>query len=128
MADTWTQFLRRAALWAIVTPFFLLSFLPGGAMPVQSADGLLMVICTGDGPLEIRVDPVTGEPVERDPHDGSGTCDWAMAKPAVSLASAPDFPAPTVVLVPSEPEVLPVIRAVARATGLPPSTGPPSAL
>jgi hypothetical protein len=57
-----------------VLPFVVLSLLPAGLMPARAADGtMVIVLCTGDGPVEMTVD--------LDDHDHpamSQMCDWAV--------------------------------------------------
>lgn len=123
------RYLRRLALWAMLSPFFLLSLLSQGVMPVPSdGGGLVMVICSGDGPVEVTIDPETGEPVRKSRRDASGVCAWAIAKPLVSLTTVADLPTLVSRMHPAEPPALPTIRVFAQATGLPPSTGPPFVL
>jgi hypothetical protein len=83
---------RWLALWALLAAFAPLALLPAGVMPSQGAGGLTLVLCTGDGPVSVTLDPVTGEPTQ----DAPDRCAWAVAQgPAVlPLPFAPAVPAP----------------------------------
>lgn len=73
--------LRRLILAAMAVLLLVAALLPQGVMPLRSAQGgLILVLCTGDGPVEAMIDPVTGEtlPVPQDStHD---RCDWACGQ------------------------------------------------
>ena len=76
------QGLRHTLATLLLMPFLALCLLSPAAMLERDASGLLvMVLCTGDGPVEMTVDLGTG-------HD-TGTpqtkqrCDWAAAHAAV---------------------------------------------
>ena len=115
---------RRLALAVLLAPFFLFSLLADGVMPMRTAQGLLIVICTGAETTEIRIDPATGAPIEDD-QPGDRPCDWSGAHPPAALTPAP-LPAPRLATAtPAHPAPVPMRLAMARATGLPPSTGPP---
>jgi len=113
-----------------LTPFFLLSLFSNGVMPLRTAEGLVLVICTGEGPLEMVIDPATGDPIDQAPDhqapdDRQGHCDWASAKPPVGLAPSLGLLSAQTTFVPADLPVLPTVLYAGRATGLPPSTGPP---
>lgn len=116
---------RRRAVWAILTPFFLLTLFSNGVMPLRTAEGLVLVICTGEGPLEMVIDPATGDPIDQAPNDRQGHCDWASAKPPVGLAPSLGLLYTQTAFVPADLPVLPTVLCAGRTTGLPPSTGPP---
>ena len=122
------QLLRRMAIWALLAPFLLLSLFPGGVMPLRTAEGIVLAICTGDGALEIRVDPESGKPVEKAPDTKRDRCDWANAAQAFTLTTSPVLLADRIgagaVVLP----VTPLVLVAGHATGLPPSTGPPVAV
>lgn len=100
----------------LAVPFLLLSLVAPGVMPSRGADGgLVMVICSGHGPVEIAVDAATGQPLpdgadapdqgpDKAPQDGR--CAWAQ-----SVAAALPMPAPALSmparLVRSDPPALP---------------------
>lgn len=115
----------RIIVWAIVAPLFLLSASLGSLMPLRTAAGVFVVICSGDGPLGLYVDPETGQPVDHDPSDRHGICDWAGLRTGAYLQA----PSPA----PVEPErgfvmavfAMPAILVAGRVTGLPLATGPP---
>ena len=117
---------RRGALWLAVLPFLLLSLLPSVVMPVQSDSGFRLVICTGTGPLELATGPAG--PADQAPDDDTSHCHWAAGKAGwalalpVGLALAVDRSSVAEVAAPS------FVLRVGRATGLPPSTGPPRAV
>lgn len=120
--------MHRFAVWALVAPFLLFSLFSNAVMPVSAPDGLVLVICTGEGPLEMVIDPETGEPVPKPAHDGSVKCSWAGANGPVLLSSPMLAP---IRARSGRPVYLPAVPAVlvaAHATGLPPSTGPPLVL
>jgi len=87
--------LRALAFWALLAPFLLLSLLPSSAMPARAADGTLtMVLCTGDGPVEMAMDLATGQPVKpqpaKPPPEGKADhCDWASGQFTADLTAAP---------------------------------------
>lgn len=114
----------RPVSWLLLVPFLLLAMLPGGVMPRVSAQGIVLVLCTGDGMLELRVDPRTGEPVEES-EAADRHCPWAQMRLTEALIAAPVLPLPVIATAhPLEP-VPPMLRVIAAATGLPPATGPP---
>ena len=114
----------RPVSWLLLVPFLLLAMLPGGVMPRVSAQGIVLVLCTGDGMLELRVDPRTGEPVQ-DSEAQDRHCPWAQMRVTDALIAAPVLPAPAITEARLLELVLPVLRRVIAATGLPPATGPP---
>lgn len=127
---------RAVALWLGLVPFFLASLLAAGVMPARIADDTIaLVICMDGTATEIAVDPATMRPVDAAPDDPDGdgdhrpaghtACDWAAGQLAVALPAAdvPQGPAPTPRVAPLAP--VSTVIAVSRATGLPPSTGPP---
>lgn len=123
--------LRTVLVWASVLPFVLMSLIGAEVMPVRGADGTLtMVICTGDGMIEIAVDPAMMEPVadEGDRNDtapGQGLCDWAAAQAAYTLAEHRVLLSATPKLSRGRIVFAETTLLVSDATGLPPSTGPP---
>ncbi len=134
---------RIAACCAVLLPFLLSSLIAAGVMPARAPNGAItLVICTALGPAELLVDPATMAPVaagpdgipkdtpEKDGPQKDGTnrkaaCAWAAAHGDVA-APPPPMPdtAPARPLMPIAGPV-PAILAAARATGLPPATGPP---
>ena len=101
--------LRITGLW-LAMPFLLMSLMAPGYMPVQGADGgITMVICSGDGPVTMILDPATGAPMAQDgSKDGpkDGRCSWAQAAMAVADL-APTQLAPPVMLARAFVPVLP---------------------
>ena len=77
------QTLRRAAAVLMLLPFLALCLLSPAAMLDRDASGkMVLVLCTGDGPVEMAVDLGTGPPQTKQ------RCDWAAAHTA-SVFSAP---------------------------------------
>ena len=69
-------------LAAIFRPFLLLLLIFSaqfqvGLMPAQGAEGMVMVICSGDGPMMMVLDPATGEFRPAPPSTKKSGCDWA---------------------------------------------------
>lgn len=126
--------MRLVALWTGLLPFLLMSLVASGVMPERAADGTVeLILCTGHGIERVAFDPVTMEP-ESDKDKGRkdtaapGYCVWAAGKPPLDLTSPPIIARPlTVVRRAFSPDAATAL-AVAWATGLPPSTGPPSAV
>lgn len=52
-----------------------------GLMPARAADGQqILVLCSGSGPMQLVLDPVTGKFSPADPaRNSAGGCDWAAA-------------------------------------------------
>jgi hypothetical protein len=67
----WTA-LQRLGSVLLVLPFVVLSLLPAGLMPARAIDGgFVIVLCTGDGPVEMMVD------LDGTDHPAiSKVCDW----------------------------------------------------
>ncbi|RLQ87036.1 hypothetical protein [Notoacmeibacter ruber] len=123
---------RKLVHWLLLAPFILSSMVAQGIMPAKAQNGFItLIICTGDSLAEIVVDPITMEPVESgDDGDGSGanSCAWA---------SMHHEPGPLLLVSLSQPLTLSgeqlsstctAILEFARATGLPPATGPPATI
>lgn len=101
--------------WVLLAPFLLTLAIPPSIMPVTKADGgISFVICTGDGPLEMRIDPATGKPVpDHDDNKGAG-CHWNALRDAATL---PDMAlAPPVATFFSEPTLGPKALIPRRPT------------
>jgi hypothetical protein len=97
---------RWLALWALLVALLPVTLLPAGVMPAQGAGGLVLVLCSADGPVTVTLDPATGEPVQAAPD----RCAWAVAQASAVLPApfAPAAPAPRV----ADP-LPPVVPAVA---------------
>lgn len=112
--------------WLLVVPFLLLSLVSQGTMLAQDAQGgVTVVLCSGDGLVEMVLDPDGGL---RDKAPGSAhqPCDWSLhAQAAMAHADA-------ALRVPPEPPILQNFRPappdhLRRAEILAPSArGPPS--
>ncbi|MFV0358895.1 hypothetical protein [Tropicimonas sp.] len=128
MGDELKRLLHALAVWLLIAPFLLHSLIASTVMPTGSADGPVLVICTGDGPLEMVLDPATGEPVRKRPDDSAGQCSWANG--AVAMDLRPPVAAPAVIGLPTTVGLppAPFLLVAVRETGLPPSTGPPAVL
>ncbi|WP_143540940.1 hypothetical protein [Rhodovulum sulfidophilum] len=118
----------------MLLPFALASLVAQGVMPAKAGDGTVsLIICTGDSFVEMAFDPVTMEPVsENKRRDERGNapshCAWAAAHPVCAEPAAMEMKAPvSQTLTVLSPPCRTVLR-VAAATGLPPSTGPPSSV
>lgn len=87
--------LRALTLHLVLTGLLLVSALfPVGMMAQAGADGqTVMVICSGDGPMRLVLDPVTGQ-FHKAPSSGKTGCDWAMAQDAGDIAAPPALPLP----------------------------------
>ncbi len=112
---------------SLVLPFVVLAALMGGLMPSVSADGVSVVLCTGSGPLEIRVDLETGERIADPVAEESTHCPWGGASATAAVAVPVVFPWPVSTLgqrPPADANVLPA----RHAHRLPPSTGPPASV
>ncbi len=77
---------------ALVLPFLALSLLPQGFMPQRdAAGGMVLVLCTPDGPVELTVDLSTGQPHKK---AGNSPCDWSVAQAAPLMPQAASLPLP----------------------------------
>lgn len=113
--------------WVLIAPLLLLLFAPPSVMPVKTADGgISIVICTGDGPLEMRIDPETGDPLpDRDDKDNAG-CHWNALR---DVATLPDLaPAPAAAAFFSEQAVVATALVPRQPTRYerPPARAPPT--
>lgn len=123
--------LRLIALWAMLLPFVLSSFIATSVMPARAADGVVMfVICTGEGMVEKAFNSETMEPVSKSDQHGSkfSGCDWAAAQHPVDLLPITMPGLPDSLAMSSQNPFHQTILMQAAATGLPPSTGPPSVI
>lgn len=83
------HFLRDFRNWLLLVPFFLTTLLAPGIMPHRADDGsFTVVLCTGDGPVSLQIDPVTGARVADDPGASDLRCDWQMARDSLAEAQA----------------------------------------
>lgn len=111
----------------MLSPFLMLSLLSPAVMPAQAADGTFtLVLCTGDGPVEMQIDLATGQPVHKSPADRSDRCAWACGQMAMVQNAAPALPLLVGRVSRADPPPASTRLILARATGLPPSTGPPA--
>lgn len=126
--------LRKAAFWVGLLPFLLSSLVVAGIMPARADSGtVVFVICTGDGVAEIRLDARSLMPVT-DERNGEGdvpnpdACPWAATQPTLAPDPLPAIPGPWLGAARRMQPVGPAVLAIARATGLPPATGPPPSI
>lgn len=70
----------------VVLALLALGLLPPGVMPQQSANGIEMVLCSGDGAVTMVLDPATGTVTPKQPETSAKPgCDWAMAQAIAAL-------------------------------------------
>lgn len=91
--------LRLWRLWAlrlaVVLPLMVLGLFPAGVMPGQGADGAMtLVICTGNGPMLMVVDPATGSLKKAPAAAPQAACDWAMTRAAAMMPLPAVLPRP----------------------------------
>lgn len=83
---------RLAALFrfALVLLLLFAAQFQVGLMPAEDASGrMVMVICSGDGPLMMVVDPQTGELRPAPPATQTSGCHWAGGDVAVVTPTQP---------------------------------------
>ena len=126
--------MRAAALWTGLFAFVLWSLIGFGIMPARAGNGaLVLVICTGDGVAEMAFDPVTMTPVSDKGKGGTdgpgpGDCPWAAGQSALALDPPRLMIQPRPVAGRLAPCFTETVLAVSQVTGLPPATGPPTAV
>lgn len=119
--------LRWFVVWAMLSPFLMLALLPAAVMPLRTAEnGLTVVLCSENGPVQLVIDPATGAPLKKGTSSAGERCAWAGAHVAALGPMPSDLPAPMLAVAGRQAAVLPMILVAARATGRPPATGPPS--
>ncbi|MBI1264135.1 MAG: hypothetical protein GC187_05315 [Alphaproteobacteria bacterium] len=89
----WSEPLRKLFAVLALTGVLTGGLIPSGWMPQASADGLTLVICTGQGPVQIQVDE-HGEiihPGDPAPVTGEAPCSFCSTAGAVlsETAAAP---------------------------------------
>lgn len=93
----------------VLLALVVLAALPPGVMPRQNEDGgLVMVICSGQGTVQMVLNPLTGEMQPKAPEDDRASCGWAMAQ------ALPDLVQPFALAAPAA-----VTRAATPATAAP---------
>ncbi|RJE89318.1 hypothetical protein D3P04_01370 [Paracoccus onubensis] len=118
----------KVILWAVTALVFLLSATTNGLMPLRGSEGVVMVICSGEGPLELHIDPQTGEPADDKTPDRHKPCDWASFNFTADVPGAPVSPGNVAPILAETALIASSILTASRATGLPPSTGPPAVI
>ena len=64
-------------------------------MPGQGSDGgVVLVLCSGSGPMLMRLDPATGTFKKAPPASPKSACDWGMAQVGITLPAAIALPLP----------------------------------
>lgn len=75
----------------------LAALFPVGMMPGMGQDGqVVMVLCSGNGPVQMVLDPMTGA-FHKAPAQGGPACDWAGAQAALDVAPPVVVPVAVVV-------------------------------
>ena len=98
----WRRFLRLLA----VLPLVLMALVPSGVMSGEGRDGQqVLVLCSGEGPVRMVLDPETGTLKKAPAPEGKAGCDWAGAQ------AVPDLVQPIAILRPLRP-VVAVLRPV----------------
>ncbi len=121
MTGTLPRF-RTIGLWLTACALALRLIVAPGFMPVASADGFTIALCSGQGATSIHI------PVKSDPAmPGAGSCAYA----ALAVATAPDVPAillPPAILAPVAQILIPLVRSphIGVPAPPPPAIGPPS--
>ncbi|MFN3282518.1 MAG: hypothetical protein ACK40I_12760 [Tabrizicola sp.] len=124
----------RPVYWGLLAPFVFLSLVASVLMPARAVDGTgSFVLCSGDGPMRMAIDPVTGKLTRMSGDGPIGTprdgCAWACAQAQVMIPAPMSAAVPAPVLAPTQAAPPPaLLLAEAGITGLPPATGPPAAL
>ena len=96
---------RHGWLAALLVGFALLAriMIPTGFMPVQSANGLIIELCTGHGPVSIILDvPQKPGSTDGDHHDGGkeeGSCTFAGLGMSFLSGAAPVLLAITIAFI-----------------------------
>ena len=106
MGFAWSIYrLQKVALrLLVVLPLLALGLFPAGVMPTLGSDGgMVLVLCSGDGPMLMTVDPATGTFKKAPPSAPKTACDWAMAQAGVTLPAALTLPLPPQTLVRAAP-------------------------
>lgn len=70
------------ALLGLAVPFQV------GLMPARTGEGVVMVICSGDGPMLMVFDPATGTFHKAPAETAKTHCDWAASPVAMPAAPA----------------------------------------
>ncbi|MFN3520830.1 MAG: hypothetical protein ACK4YQ_01170 [Phenylobacterium sp.] len=127
--------LRRTGLVLVALALFMRVLIPAGYMASASPGGPALVICTGEGPLQVSVDPAQAAFEASLGHDGKPAgpepksdhpCAFAGAAAPLTAPSLAEAPAP----LPAYPAPA-TVHAVHQRPGLglaappPPTTGPP---
>lgn len=76
-----TAILHKAVLVVMLLAFGIGAMQPRGTMAVATASGgLVLVLCSGTGPVQMVLDPVTGTVKPLPDEAPAKPCDWAMAQ------------------------------------------------
>jgi hypothetical protein len=113
---------RTIGLWLTACALALRLIVAPGFMPVASANGFTIALCSGQGSMTVQI------PGKSDPAmPGGGSCSYA----ALAVAAAPDVPAillPPAILAPVAQTLIPLVRSphIGVPAPPPPAIGPPS--
>lgn len=112
--------------WLLILPFLMLSLLTPGTMLTQDAQGgVMVVLCAGDGPVEMMLAPDGSlhDKTAADPHQ---RCDWAPHAQHAIAHTAAALPVPAQLALPRRFKLAPPGH-LHRAEILAPSArGPPA--
>ena len=118
--------------WVILAALMLGGMMPASVMPHLADDGTMtVVICSGDGPLELRLDAETGEPVEDDggdEHRSSAGCHLNGLRDAGVFASTVEIPVTAVAARPLRDVAIAIRTLHALPYPRPLTRAPPSAV
>jgi len=121
---------RPIAIWLVfIAALLLRAGVPSGWMPVASAGGLQVMLCSGTGPVAITLDPGAGH---REDQPGNGGVRHDPCPYGLALGLSLDLPAAIVLELPPQASaalfapMLAVARLTARRGLRPPARGPPA--
>lgn len=124
------QAMPKALTLAILAAvLFLRVLVPQGWMPVQTARGWQITICTGTGPMQVTMPDIAGRhhaPGDQDHSAGDHPCTFAGLALALDRSLPPMLALPPVILA---DRLIMASRSIMIGRGLaappPPATGPP---
>lgn len=116
---------KAVLLCLSLIPFLLTHLIAEGAMPQSSPAGFTVVLCTGDGPLEIEIGPDgTPHPVAPDSQHHT-PCHWAAGTLVFLGLHAPSLLTVAPVEIAAATVASAELEAHRTALRLPPPRGPP---
>ena len=123
MTMTSLTFLRRYLLTALwLMPLLVMSVFPQGTMATRGAQGMAVVLCTGDGPLTVIVDD-NGTPIEN--QHGTTECGWSLLGQGLCLTEAQETPVLLSVAISALRPVTGRVAALSRDVSPYPARAPP---